>query len=307
VQKDVKSSIFSTHVAAHVILGGTQGSLYWGFGYEDFASRFHHGVVNRIGDPLAAPWRNALGFATSDYIELDRAMKSMDFSPDPANHLDENMAKEFMQLSDFLGIAGPIGAGKDTAADVWVSEGFAKISFADPLRLASSILYGIPLRYFNQRELKEEPLPNSSLSPRRVLQMVGGDVCREISDQIWVKRAKLRAASALLDINGYFRNALNKRSAKGGIKVVIPDVRYQNEADFVRSLGGRVVRINRPSLIAQVLAAAGGGHSSEAGFTADRTDIHLVNDGSVDRFRADALRIVSPAPATASSKKRRPT
>ncbi len=106
MQKDLKSSIFSTHVAAHVILGGTQGGLYWGFGYEEFANRFHDGVVGRIGDPLAAPWRNTLGFSALDYIELDCAMQSMDFSPNPANHLDENMAKEFIQRSDFLGIAG---------------------------------------------------------------------------------------------------------------------------------------------------------------------------------------------------------
>ena len=58
-----------------------------------------------------------------------------------------------------IGFVGPKQSGKDTAADLLKKSGKArgKISFAGPLKELCSRVFNVPLRYFNDPELKEKP------------------------------------------------------------------------------------------------------------------------------------------------------
>lgn len=285
-------ALFNTYQAAHVILGGLDTQSYWGFDFDEFVSKFRHNLIRDIGNPVRAPWRGVIDFTTQDYIELRNVIDSLDFTRDPANLMDESIATEFARRSDILGLHGPIGSGKDTAADALGPRGFTRMSFADPLRVAGSMVYGIPLRYFIDRELKESPLPNSKMTPRRVLQIMGTEVCRSIEERLWVKRTMLRIASAMDARSEISMSHPNMISGAGGIKVVIPDVRFQNEADFVRFVGGRIVRLSRPYLDAQQLMKKGGGHASESGISSHPTDIELVNSGSIQEFKAATVNLL---------------
>lgn len=291
--------LFTTAQAAHIILGGTDTEGYWGFTFGAFLEQYQERLASEIGSPLRAPWRGLVEFTTQDYLDLCAAVDSMDFVANPADLLDESMALEFVRRSDVLGLNGPIGCGKDTAAEALEPHGFTRMSFADPLRVAGAMTYGVPLRYFTDRQLKESPLPGSKMTPRRVLQLMGTEVCRVIHESLWVKRMLLRSASAMHDLAGYSRNHPERISASGGVKVVIADVRFQNEADFVRSVGGRVVRIARPQLSEELAKTVNGnGHVSEAGVSQHPTDILLVNVGSKDYFQstvAETLVDTNPA------------
>jgi hypothetical protein len=281
---------FTTTQAAHIILGGLDTEAFWGFEFEDFVHQFQERLARDIGAPLRAPWRGAIDFTAQDYVDLRRAADGLDFTPNPAELLDEAMATEFIRRSDVLGLNGPIGCGKDTAAEALEPHGFVRASFAEPLRLAGSMVYGIPPRYFVDRELKETALPNSRMTPRRVLQLMGTEVCRSIHEPIWVKRMLLRVASAMHDLNDHSRHHPERISGAGGIRVVIPDVRFQNEADFVRHIGGRVVRISRPELdVERITATKGAGHSSESGVSQHPTDIYLVNAGTKEQFQRSVV------------------
>jgi hypothetical protein len=66
--------------------------------------------------------------------------------------------------------------------------------------------------------------------------------------------------------------------------VVVTDVRFTNEAQRVRDVGGHVWRIERPGA---GLAGAAGAHPSEAMLLADRV---VINDGTLDQLR---LRLLS--------------
>lgn len=65
---------------------------------------------------------------------------------------------------------------------------------------------------------------------RRLLQVMGTEVGRDMfGEDAWIEMVGRQVKALPL-----------------GVPVVITDVRFQNEADYVRSLGGIVVRIARP-------------------------------------------------------------
>ena len=68
--------------------------------------------------------------------------------------------------------------------------------------------------------------------------------------------------------------------AAGGISlIVVPDVRFENEARMIHDQGGEVWLIHRPDL--EPVAA----HVSEAGIPLGQIDKLIVNDGTVDQLR----------------------
>ena len=58
-------------------------------------------------------------------------------------------------------------------------------------------------------------------------------------------------------------------------QVAYTDVRFQNEADYIRSKGGIIVRIVRPGIIS-------GNHESELKQCEIAADIEIVNDGTIE-------------------------
>lgn len=292
--KPPRRRLYTTAEAAHLILGGTDTQRFWGFEFADFLGKFQDRLNDHIGYPMLTPWRHDIDFTAEDYIELARAKDSLDFTRNPAESMDEPQAVGFARRCDLLGMNGAIGSGKDTVGEALEPHGFVRMSFAEPLRIAGAMVYGIPLRYFLDRKLKEFPLPNSRMTPRRVLQLMGTEVCRSICEPLWVKRALLRMASPMDNLAGYAASNSNRLSRDNGIRVAIPDVRFQNEADFVRKLGGRIVMISRPSAEANKAAALhGAGHASESGISGAASDIALVNTGTLESFRAHAAKTLT--------------
>lgn len=63
-----------------------------------------------------------------------------------------------------------------------------------------------------------------------------------------------------------------------GEEGVNADVRFENEAQWIRDNGGVVVHIQRPG------AATVSAHASEAGVAIAEGDVLVVNDGSLDEL-----------------------
>lgn len=173
-----------------------------------------------------------------------------------------------MQL---IGLTGPAGSGKDTVADYLRDRhGFAVMSFAHPVYLGVSAAFGIPIEQLKDRHFKEQPIWWIGKSPRQLLQLFGTEFGREmVAKDIW-----LRVAKRTLDEVCYLRD---KDSAP--CRVVISDVRFDNEAEWVRNLGGVIWHIHRPGV--QPVAA----HVSEAGVSFEAGDERLVNDVLAETYR----------------------
>jgi hypothetical protein len=70
---------------------------------------------------------------------------------------------------------------------------------------------------------------------------------------------------------------------------VLTDVRYENEAEAVRSHGGQIWRVTRPGTAAD-------GHSSETTVDAIRPNFYLRNDGSFEALYAQVDELLSATP-----------
>ena len=137
-----------------------------------------------------------------------------------------------------IGICGLIGSGKGTVADVLVDQGFTKVSFADKLKDGVSTIFGWDRNLLEgdtdeSRQWREQrddfwsAETEMEVTPRLVLQLFGTDCLRNgFHDGVWVSLLKKH----MLDNPGNY---------------VIPDVRFRNEQNMIRELGGQVWRVQR--------------------------------------------------------------
>ena len=139
-----------------------------------------------------------------------------------------------------IGICGLIGCGKGTVGDILVENyGFTKLSFADKLKdgVATvfnwdrAMLEGDTVESREWRETQDDFWTRETgrtITPRLVLQEFGTDCMRHgFDDGIWVSLVK---------------QELVKYPNKN---FVIPDVRFPNEANMIKSIHGEVWRVRR--------------------------------------------------------------
>lgn len=167
---------------------------------------------------------------------------------------------------ELLGLSGWARSGKDTVAAILKADGYVRHSFADPMRealyrLNPPVDFGgtgsVPLSTALGAEKDWERLKQFSTEIRGLMQRMGTEVGRNMfGENFWVDQA--------LD-----------KIPDGG-KVVFADVRFPNEADAVRKLGGKVVRIERAGV------GPANDHISETALDKYEFDIVLNNDGSLE-------------------------
>ena len=163
-----------------------------------------------------------------------------------------------------IGFAGNKGVGKSTAAGFLVEHGWKKCSFADPMRnMLRSFLrdYGLTYPEINYAmDNKEVNIPRLGVSYRHLMQTLGTEWGRcMVRDDIWVTMQRFKIATARL----------------GKCKsIVYDDIRFENEADLIRTFGGKIVHIKRPGLDNADI------HASESGIAIVVGDIVLDNCGN---------------------------
>jgi dephospho-CoA kinase len=125
--------------------------------------------------------------------------------------------------------------GKDTVSKYLKERyGFIQRAFADPLKKACKIIFCLDEDQVNG-DLKEVIDERWNLTPRQLMQIVGTDLFRNklteiipsLDHSIWLK-------------NFEFWYEKNKR-----YNVVVSDVRFLNEVELIKKLGGKVIKINR--------------------------------------------------------------
>ncbi len=175
-----------------------------------------------------------------------------------------------MARQPIIGITGRARSGKDTVAEFILGAiGGYRYSFADPLR-AMLVPLGVDMNDPYWKARKEEVIPALGVSPRRMLQTLGTEWGRNlINDDLWVLMAQ-------------------QRLLNNGPGMIIPDVRFENEAAWVRRHGGLLIHVSRPDL-KEVEA-----HISESGVQIEPTDAQLFNTGTLEELQQmvkDLLRV----------------
>ena len=179
-----------------------------------------------------------------------------------------------------IGLGHRARSGKDTVADYLVEHyGFKKTFFAERLKDACRIIFNLNDEQL-YGELKETPDKFWNDTPRRIQQLVGTECMRRgYADDVWVRGVKLT-----MEMSPH-------------PDWVISDVRFPNEGKAIKSWGGNVIKVNRPSLppIARMepkwwqklVGMEGPMHASESSMLNYRDwDFTLQNDGTLEELYA---------------------
>jgi hypothetical protein len=196
-----------------------------------------------------------------------------------------------------IGLLGFIGSGKGTVADILVSKGFKKESFADPVKDAVSAIFGWDRALLEGdtkesrdfREAKDEWWSQKTamhITPRAMLQIMGTEAGRDtFHPDLWILSLEQRLKK-------------NKHT-------VIADVRFPNECESIRKMGGFIVQVSRGSNPEWYDVARRANlekntdlmvdypiHYSEWAWIGQQTDYVISNNGSLDMLNADVKHLL---------------
>lgn len=140
-----------------------------------------------------------------------------------------------------IGMVGFIGAGKGATADILVNKyGFDRESFANGVKNAVSNVFGWDRELLEgataeSRKWREEPDDfwsgkfGKTFTPRMALQLMGTEAGRNVfHEDLWVMAMERRMSSEK--------------------SYVISDVRFPNEVEAIKRMGGKVIRVQRGNL-----------------------------------------------------------
>ncbi len=154
------------------------------------------------------------------------------------------------------------GSGKSTVAKMLAGVTF---SFADPLRnFVARTLTSLGHDGFGLvRNNKEQKIAGIGVTPRQMMQTLGTEWGRScVHPEIWVMIAESEAKNWLRSVD-----------------VTFDDVRFPNEVEMIRRLGGDVWLVDRPGVVYE------GSHASEGALFDVLPDAVINNNGDLEQLR----------------------
>ncbi|NIT13210.1 MAG: hypothetical protein GTN99_02900 [Candidatus Dadabacteria bacterium] len=164
----------------------------------------------------------------------------------------------------FVGLTGQSRCGKDTLGSaLFMNDGYTMFSFAYAMKMAAVQIFDLDEEQVNgdKKEVFDEFW---QMTPRTILQKFGTEAMRGVfGENIWVK--------ILAKQIEMFWEDFDEES-----DIVITDVRFDNEAEFIRDNGGVVIRIIRDE--GNKLSQDEKAHASEAGVKDELVDFIIHNN-----------------------------
>ncbi|RLJ19999.1 deoxynucleotide monophosphate kinase [bacterium endosymbiont of Escarpia laminata] len=169
-----------------------------------------------------------------------------------------------------IGLAGKARVGKDTAARFikdWYE--LSPLSFAAPFKQAVQEMFNLTPSQMDGTE-KEELIPELGCSPRFLFQTIGSQWGRHlVHPDVW-----LHVAGVTLQ---RYRDTYQSQGVRWH-GCVFSDVRFDNEANWIRERGGVVIHLDRRQ------APTVREHESEFGVGRVGGDPVVSNHGTVDEL-----------------------
>lgn len=146
---------------------------------------------------------------------------------------------------NIIALVGFIGSGKDTVAQMFMTDDSVHDSFAAPLKDLCAAVFGWERRLLEgdtveSRDFRETPdmywtrkLDIDNFTPRLALQLIGTDVMRNhFHEDIWLNSLEYR---------------IRKQHSRKKY-VLLSDARFRNELDLVKRMNGTVIWVQRGEL-----------------------------------------------------------
>lgn len=167
-----------------------------------------------------------------------------------------------------IGLAGPARVGKDTAAEILAEEyGLFRYAFAEPLKRMLETVFGDHFREGDRSGI----CPETGKSYRYMLQTLGTELGREMwHPDVWVRATErmwkgVQAGEVYVSKKGQ----IGMPQAFG---MVLSDVRFDSEAEWIRNQGGTVIHLRRDGV------EFSSDHVSESGVKWEQGDALVSNN-----------------------------
>jgi hypothetical protein len=162
-----------------------------------------------------------------------------------------------------IGLMGYAQSGKDSVAKVLVERyGYTRLAFADNIR---NMLFDI------------NPLVKDNLRIKEVIVEYGWEQSKSLFPEVRDLLQRL-GVSARTHLDNLIWIAAVMGQIQDGKNYVITDVRFENEATVIKSLGGDLWRIKRPGVNAV------NNHVSESELDGYKVDKILSNGGTLEEL-----------------------
>jgi len=154
-----------------------------------------------------------------------------------------------------IGLTGVSGVGKSSAAEV-LRDSYRKggnparvINLSDPMKKFCEEMFGFSYNsLYGPAEHRADPHPVTGVVPRLALQQLGS-WGRSLQLDLWLSHAL---------------KTIDMLSKKGFTRFIIPDIRFRNEADKIKEIGGAIYRLKREGVKPQKTLKGGiKNHDSE--------------------------------------------
>lgn len=164
-----------------------------------------------------------------------------------------------------LGLTGAMGSGKTTATRIiseHTNQPIVTLKLAQPLYDLQDLIYKAIEPIY--------PKPKDFIKDRKLLQLLGTDWGRNTIDpDLWVKLWKLRLAEY----------------ADKKVIVIVDDVRFDNEAQVIKDLGGKIIKIVSNRQNGTIDNGTGiKNHATEQGISKSLLDAEVPNSGTLEEF-----------------------
>lgn len=128
-----------------------------------------------------------------------------------------------------IGLTGDRGIGKSTVANILKEAGYMEYSFALPIKEGLMKITGLSYEELDSQEYKEKPISWLGVTPRDLFRTMGTLWGRNmINPDIWTIIAKRRMMGEY-----------------AGKNIIISDVRFENELNMIRDMGGIIIHIKK--------------------------------------------------------------
>lgn len=161
-----------------------------------------------------------------------------------------------------VGLCGPAGCGKSTVGNVMEREFlFTQHAFAAPIKRGLNAMFHWEMQQWDNRAWKESTIDWIGKSPRQLIQTLGTEWGRDlIAPDLWIRIAMRRWGEV---------------RASHSPRMVITDVRFDNEAQAIIDAGGSIWRVERE----QVTPVTG--HVTEKGISPVLVTGRIRNQGTI--------------------------
>lgn len=174
-----------------------------------------------------------------------------------------------------IGITGKARTGKDTVCDIIVDRipCAVRYAMADPIKRSffSMVEANTAAERIQLMEDKEKVIEGLGHSPRAILQELGGTLRERLGEDFWVYFLDM-FVKEIQEVEDSF----TKGEDMCPIFVVVPDVRYDNEARYIKEVHNglifKTIRDDAPEVRE---------HSSENGISEKYIDFVIENNGTL--------------------------